>query len=402
MSPLENSGKPLFFRVDNDKELRLDAPRRRHGISIRTMARSLSLMQKEALVRSGWTGATWRLASDEGDYLMGDDVAPCPLAFVTAGMAASFMEEICALAGERGVELGGLRLIVDNYYTLQGSVLRGTMVGGALPVELRVEADSRLEAGALHSLVEDAIRQSPVHGLMANVLNNRFTLTHNGRQIDAGNVLPFTGPIPPRVDTFADKALPASGERLSLVTRNGKSPKTDEITTGPGSSFAEEQRHRFHVRGICTLRPDGVKAIEQQLFNPHGTIFHFLSDEGREGTPGRAPDAMSYISAGIAFCFMTQLGRYAKTLKKHVASYSVIQDTHFSAPGVASGGADPVETHVYLESSEDDDFVGKALTMSERTCFLHALCRSQLGVDVTVYDRSKERPLSASGTSERR
>jgi hypothetical protein len=32
--------------------------------------------------------------SDEGAYLMGDDVAPCPLAFMTAGMVASFMEEI--------------------------------------------------------------------------------------------------------------------------------------------------------------------------------------------------------------------------------------------------------------------------------------------------------------------
>jgi hypothetical protein len=108
------------------------------------------------------------------------------------------------------------------------------------------------------------------------------------------------------------------------------SPRTSEITSSTGSSYAEEQSRRLHVRGICTLLPDGMKAIEQPLLNPHGTIFHFLSEEGVEaGGLGRAPDALTYLSAGIAFCFMTQFGRYAKIVKKDLRQYAVVQQTRF-------------------------------------------------------------------------
>ena len=42
--------------------------------------------------RSLWSGqirpgVTWRLVSDEGPYLNGHDAAPCPLAFLSVGMA---------------------------------------------------------------------------------------------------------------------------------------------------------------------------------------------------------------------------------------------------------------------------------------------------------------------------
>ena len=42
-----------------------------------------------------------------------------------------------------------------------------------------------------------------------------------------------------------------------------------------------------------------------------------MSDEPQGlGGRSRAPDAVTYISAGIGFCFMTQFGRYAKIIKK--------------------------------------------------------------------------------------
>jgi hypothetical protein len=65
----------------------------------------------------------------------------------------------------------------------------------------------------------------------------------------------------------------------------------------------------------------------------------------------------------------------------------VVRDVHF-APGGASGGtgkagaADPAETHVFLDSAEDAAFARAALDMGEQTCFLHALCRTDLKVRV--------------------
>jgi len=383
MSPLENSGKPLFFKVGAPAEIVVRPPTDRRGAALRTVARSLAVMQKEALISSSSTGAVWRLASDEGAYLMGDDVAPCPLAFMTTGMVASFTEEILALAGQRGIHLRGVRIIQDNYYTMEGSALRGDMVGGALPVDLIMEVESPAGQDALRKLLEDAIAAAPVSALLGNVLRSRFTLTHNGREIHTGQAPAIGRPPEPQPQECFEKAEPAAGDWAGLIRRDGMSPKTSEVTSSAGSSYAQEQSRRLHVRGICTLRPDGLKAIEQHLLNPHGSIFHFLSEEGPQaGGGGRAPDAMTYLSAGIAFCFMTQFGRYAKIARRKLINYSVIQDTRFGASGDGNiPTADPVETHVYLESSEDDEFARKILDIAEQTCFLHALCRSELKVN---------------------
>ena len=83
------SGLPPFFEVANADEVKIDAPENRKGDALRTWVRSFSGFQKEALVRSAKTGRTWRLVSDEGPYLNGHDAAPCPLAFLSTGMAAS-------------------------------------------------------------------------------------------------------------------------------------------------------------------------------------------------------------------------------------------------------------------------------------------------------------------------
>jgi hypothetical protein len=65
LTPLQSSGKPLFFKVANPTELAL-LPPASQGEGIRTWVRSLGGMQKEALVVSSRTGNSWRLASDEG------------------------------------------------------------------------------------------------------------------------------------------------------------------------------------------------------------------------------------------------------------------------------------------------------------------------------------------------
>jgi hypothetical protein len=78
---------------------------------------------------------------------------------------------------------------------------------------------------------------------------------------------------------------------------------------------------------------------------------------------------------------MTQLGRYAQIVRKNREEYRIVQDTHFSLDG-GSGGtgqegtADPVETHVYLTTSEDEEFARTLLDTGEQTCFLHAFCRT--------------------------
>lgn len=392
-NPLRECGKPLFFEVDNPAQLNFPPPENRMGQSLRLAACSLSVMQKEALVTSSLTGKTWRLSSDEGAYLAGLDEAPCPLSFLTTGMVSSYMEEVLALARMRGIAMRDLKLIQDNYYTMKGSALKGTMTGGAKDVELEVQVDSDASEDTLDSLVLDAVAAAPLNGLMRGHKESLFTLIHNGREIDLGNARPMNRPLLPDPRDLFGKAKPANGDWSGLIQRNGMTPKAEHTVTLAGDSLKEEQDRLLHVRGICTLRPDGIKHVEQHLYNPHGSIFHYLCEEGpQNGGKGRAPDAASYISAGIGFCFMTQFGRYAKIAKRDLHSYRIVQDTHFSLGG-ASGGtgkagqADPVETHVFIESGENDDFARTLVDMAEQTCFLHAFCRTDLKARVKISRR---------------
>jgi uncharacterized OsmC-like protein len=356
-------------------------------------------MQKEALVTDSVSGKTWRLVSDEGEYLDGDDVAPAPLAFMTTGMVSSFANEIVALAEDRGVDLDDVTLVQDNYYTMNGSALRGTMTGGALPVELSVEVASEAEESTLRDLVETATRTSPVNGLMTEVKNSSFTLRLNGTAVPLDDGDDFgDGPIADPAGVFADLTYDADEQARPIIHRTGRTteplPEAEaKYTSGSGSSLQEDQDRVLHVRGVCTSDDEGVKTVEVKLFSPIGTVFELRSDEpaGRGGA-GRAPSAMTYVAAGLGFCFMTQIGRYADIVNKDLDAYRIVQDTHFSfgagENGETPGEAEPVETHVYLDADESASSARDVLRMSEQTCFLHALCRTELDAPEVDVERS--------------
>lgn len=382
-SPLELSEKPLFFRAEVVGEASFPLSLPHHGVLVRTIARSLSVMQKEALVYSPHDREVWRLSSDEGPYLLADDVAPCPLAFVTAGMISAFADSLRNQASLQGITIRHLRLVQDNYYTMQGSALQGTMTAGALPVKLRFEIAADVDDARLQDLVNEAVTTAPVYAMVRRRLPGRFSLTHNGRLVEVKRGEPMPGSIPGDPAGVFDRAVPLNGPWENVVRRNGLTPESPEDTSSKGSSFSETQNRQLHLRGTLILPSEGVKEIEVQMFNPRGTVFRFLSKTGHPGenkTP--APDALTYFSAGIAFCFMTQLSRYAQITKKNLQALRVVQDAFFPAHSYTA--VDPVETHVYVESDENDIFARKLLAMGEQTCFVHALLRTESDVEVTA------------------
>ena len=379
------SGIAPFFKVSNADDVSIDAPENRLGDALRTWVRSLSGFQKEALVRSAKTGDTWRLVSDEGPYLSGHDAAPCPLAFLSSGMVASYMNEIVALAEIQGVKIRKLRLIQDNYYTMKGSMPKRTMVGGAEPVELVVEIDCDLDDGALTQFLMNAVHASPLNGLMRGKLESLFKLGKNGTPLKTAKVAELDAPLfPDPGDHFAKSDVTPTN--LPLMEPIGLTPKKNVSggTVSAAGSLAAEQDRRLNIGAVAVLREDGIKDIQQMQYSPYGTSFRFLSSED-----GRAPDANTLISAGIGFCFMTQFGRFVSMLKLDLPEYRIVQDTHFGLGG-ASGGtgkagtADPIETHVYLNTSESDETAQEMLDISEQTCFLHAFCRTDLKTKLKI------------------
>ena len=390
---LLDSGKPLFYKVGNAEIAGMTPPTTRLGESLRTAVRSLTIFQKEALVTSARTGMTWRLASDEGAYLDGTDCAPAPLCFLTVGMISSYMNEIMALAKIRDINIHSICLVQDNYYSMKGSMARGTMIASAHDVDLEAQIKSDADRKTPIKLVMDATAASPLNGLMRGKHESLFTLSHNGCEIPPVKALHVGRPAEPDPGVKMDLAVPAEGNWENLCVKGGLTPEHQNSVSGASSSLTDHQDRLLHLRGICTLRPDGIKEITQHLFNPHGSVFTLLSEEGPEsGGLGRAPDATTYMSAGIGFCFMTQFGRYAKMKRKDLTDYRILQDSHFTLGG-ASGGtgvagkADPLETHVYLQSSEDDNFATDILDVSEKTCFLHAFCKTDLKTKIRLTER---------------
>jgi len=381
---ISTSDLPPFFKVASAQAI--DAPEIRMGDALRTYVRSLSGFQKEALVSSAKTGNTWRLVSDEGPYLNGHDAACCPLAFLSTGMVASFMNEILAYAEQQNVEIRKLKLTQDNFYTMKGSMPRRTMVGGAENIELQVEIDCDLDDSQLNKFLTEATYASPLNGLMRGQLDSLFKLAKNDQELATNKATELNGSLlPDPKDLFtAVEAQPSTVAKLLETV--GPTPKKEVKggTATGSSSLSDEQDRRLNIGAVAVLRDDGIKELQQMQYSPYGTSFRLLSSED-----GRAPDANTLISAGIGFCFMTQFGRFVSMLKLDLPDYRIVQDTHFSVGG-ASGGtgkpgqADPIETHVYLQTSESDETAQEMLDISEQTCFLHAFCRTDLKTKLKV------------------
>jgi hypothetical protein len=228
MPSIETMGHALVYKVDKKSLALSELPNTPERTAVRVYARALAGMQKEALVCYGPTGTVWRMVSDEGPYLNGTDLAPFPLAFFTTGMALSFVEELEKHAKTRGVELTSVSLLQDNYYSMQGSALRGDMIGGALPAKLVVELEADTSEAVVREMVTAAAHTSPAQAYMRDVLENTFALSWNDQ------------PIPvQRVAASPNDLITDPAPSLMPRSRSGKIPLRQT------SSSSEQQQKPF-------------------------------------------------------------------------------------------------------------------------------------------------------------
>ncbi|GEQ98879.1 hypothetical protein JCM17844_25160 [Iodidimonas gelatinilytica] len=392
MTSIEASNLPLAFPAIGIDDRFSGITPGKGQIAVRCLSRAMDGMQKQALVWDSLSKTVWSLACDEGPYLNGTDLAPFPLAHFNTGLAFSLYCEIEALAAARGVQLGEFTLTLDTLYSMEGSALKGTMTGGALSPVVDISAKTDQDRPALMDLVVAAIAGSPAFALMRDVFTSEFTLKHNGKALPLNRVKAVDGDSLARPgDSFdhiqRDMTVTAAED---IITKLDSAQSVFGVEGGAGSSLQSEQKRQLHIRGIAHRRADGLLENKVQLFKPIGSVFRFLGDSapGLGGT-GRAPSGLAYLSAGLAFCYMTQIGRFAHIMKQNLDHYSLVQDTAFSLPGASSGSMTPasaetVRTHVHIDSSEPDDAIQNLVDMGEQTCFLHAACRTALKAKIRI------------------
>jgi organic hydroperoxide reductase OsmC/OhrA len=382
MADIESLSYPLVYKAELNAPIPSGLDEEAGYVAIRAEMRALSGMQKEALIYCGPTGTTWRMVSDEGPYLNGTDLAPFPLAFYTTGMVLSFTDELLKRAEAGGVNIRHLVVTQDNRYTMQGSAIRGDMVGGALPVEIGVEIEADALEETIRQTVSGAEGTSPAQVYMKKVLANTFALGYNGKELALVDVHPSPKKLHGEPTAHLEAARPLSADTYleDIIVKLEAAKTVIGVEGGAGSSLQATQKRTLHVRGICTLQDDALKEVEVQLFKPLGSTFRFIGDDtGQE----RAPSSLVYLAAGIGFCFMTQIGRYAQIVKHDLRAYSIVQDTLYK---IAADGSDakPVDTHVFLDMEAPGEAAQRTVTMSERTCFLHAAMRGSTRTKVNI------------------
>lgn len=387
MPSIQSLHAPLAYKVEDRAP---QVPENADALAIVVKARSLEGMQKEAIVENVRTGAVWRMTCDEGPYLNGTDLAPFPLAFFTAGAAISITSNVRALTDGDGDSLTGLEVTLDSFYTMEGSAVRGTMTGGARPAELHVTANGVDEA-RLGEIANAAARWALASVFLRQALPSEFSLVCNGQPVPPGSVKPAKhadwkapGPV------FESLSPPSSSVNgTALLSKLESAEQLFGVDGGAGSSLQADQKRVLHVRGVAKVTEDGLYDIKIQLFKPIGSVFRFIGDDGSDrGGRDRAPTGPDYTCAGIAFCFMTQLGRYAQIVKQDLRRYEVVQVARFDAEAASLSGegatAEPIVTHVFIETGEDLEKAQTLLKMGEQTCFLHGALRESHPVNVKV------------------
>jgi organic hydroperoxide reductase OsmC/OhrA len=256
------------------------------------------------------------------------------------------------------------------------------MIGGALPVKMQVEIGADAAPDTICRIVELAEQSSPAQVYMREVLTNTFALGHNGVATPVTNVTPSPAELRQTPLPHLEAARPLSDDTFvpDIIVKQKTAEAVFGVEGGAGSSLQATQKRTLHVRGICTIREDGLKEVLVQLFKPLGSTFRFIGDDTEQE---RAPASLAYLAAGIGFCFMTQIGRYAHIVKQDLKGYSISQDTIYKV-GADSAEAHPVDTHTFLQTSEDDEAAQRTLYMSERTCFLHAAMRGSNKTQISV------------------
>jgi hypothetical protein len=242
---------------------------------------------------------------------------------------------------------------------------------------------------------------------MRDALTNGFALTHNGERCDLLGLPPTRSRCEkaPSFDWVApDPAHPTSD---AIITRVREAEKVHGVEGGAGSSLRAEQKRTLHIRAEAWVTGGMAMESEVRLYKPIGSSFRFRCDETAEnGGAERAPPPLAYLGAGVGFCYMTQLGRYAHIRKKHLAAYSLTQKNGFvfsapadvterEAPANETGfvTAHPFDTHVFIESEETDQVAGDFMRTGARTCFLHAAMRDQLPSDIRLRLNGSDFPL---------
>jgi uncharacterized OsmC-like protein len=382
---IEGSGFPLGFRVSDSSHRSSLILCQEGSDTITVECRAMGAHQKESVVTEGMGGAQWRMTSDEGPYLNGTDFAPFPLGFFNVGLQADLMNRLKHIANIRNIPLDDLQIDLDNFYSFSGSFFKGTGQGSADGVEIKIRIQSHSDTASIQALIQAACQASPAMAALHTPLENTFEIYVNGKCLNLKKNMNSQTAI---LDPFKKyQRLPSPllkpNDQNDLITKMPYS-STEVMETMPSESVKTGLR----VKGSSTFQANGYGVeAKTTLEKPVGSQFGFKTDEMNQHSS--APAGLSYLCAGIAFCYMTQLLRYSEYLKYKISDMRLVQMNPFQIKGSLEKNnlqatAQAVDTHLYLNGEESDEVMENLLKVAAKTCYLHAALSSSVMTKITV------------------
>lgn len=366
-----DSGDPLGFLVRQGEAGSHSHLGQGNGV-VKVEARMLARHQKEALVSDGEAGSVWRLTADEGAVMKGDDIAPFPLGYFNAGVMSDIAQRVRELLVARGIQWSRMGVEMVHTFGSTGSFLQSTARAYSEAAAFRIELEADLDADAGRELITAAWAASPAVALLQNPMSdNGFALYINGRRrkvvghrnVDGRDV---TDPF------LAHTAMPrpaAGYVRTDLLTKLGA--EGGELAMVP---LASPDKRLFSIAAKGEISSDTREfKSETWIARPGMTHFSMVADvdNGQD-----APSGLALLSAGISFCYLTQLHRYIEAQKLDVSGARLVQFSPYGTEN--SGRADPIDTHLFLTGSAPDETHERLLTMAARTCFMHVAAASKV------------------------
>lgn len=384
INTIDMHGDPLAFKLKQGSQRScLHSSSGRDVIKVE--ARQMAGHQKEAIVTEGMNGSAWRLTSDEGKHLHGTDLAPFPLGFFNAGLQGDLYGRIRTLAAARNIRLDDVEIHVTNHYWLTGSFVHGTGEGHAEAPDVDVYVQCDASAEAINALVAAAMNASPaIAFLRAPLTGSTFGLYINGRRcaVQGVNNSPSTNVSDPyRIYTSAPRPLDAKA-RSVLISKTGQ---VEQGTSEPVPATVTNKLIR-NIRGKGkNIGHDRMYEVDTWLGMPGTSHFRLVSDEG---SSGEAPCGLSLLSAGIAFCYMTQLSRYIESMKMNIHGVRLVQINPYVAG--ASAVAEPIDTHLFLNGDAPEATHVQLLTIAARTCYLHAASKTPTEPNLRIIHNGRD------------
>jgi uncharacterized OsmC-like protein len=385
---IDMHGDPLAFRA---RQGRGRSPLLGSGRdTIKVEARQLAGHQKEAIVTEGADASAWRLTSDEGKHLRGTDVAPFPLGFFNAGMQSDLFGRIRAIAATGSIALDDVEIRVANHYWLTGSFIHGTGEGHAEAPDIDVSVRSGAPTETVKALVAAAMDASPaIAFLRAPLSGNTFALYINGRRrkVDGvANSPSADAGDPYRLHAQAPRPL-GPGARRDLIEKTGR---VEQGTIEPASATVTNKLIRNILGEGKSLGRDGTYEVDTWLGMPGTSHFRLVSDEGSADV---APCGLALLSAGIAFCYMTQLSRYIENMKMSIHGVRLVQLNPYVARSTAAAG--PIDTHLFLNGDAPEETHLQLLTIAARTCYLHAASKTPTEPNLRIIHNGRDTARAA-------